>query len=57
MDKLFFVHKNWPSDPHVGCLKLPNLAVICEAKLDLIDELDVKFVDEVECEEYANGDL
>ncbi len=48
---------NWPSNPHVGCLKPYNLVVVCEAESDLIDELDAKFVDEVECEEYAVGDL
>jgi hypothetical protein len=31
------------------------LAIVCEEKIDLIDELDAKFMDEVECEEYANG--
>ncbi len=57
MDKFIFVHKNWPFDLHVGCLKPFDLATIYEAKSDLIDELDVEVVDEVECEEYANGDL
>jgi hypothetical protein len=57
LDKLIFVHMNWPSNPHVGCLKPYNLVVVCEAESDLIDELDAKFVDEVECEEYAVGDL
>ncbi len=57
LDKLIFVHENWPSNPHVGCLKPFDLAVICEVKSNLTNELDVKFVDEVECEEYANGHL
>ncbi len=57
MNKLIFVHKNWPFNPHVGCLKPSNLVIVCETQFDLIDELDVKFMDEVECEEYANGDL
>jgi len=57
MNKLIFVHKNWPFNPHVGWLKPSNLVIVCEAKFDLIDELDAKFIDEVEHEEYANGDL
>jgi hypothetical protein len=57
LDKFIFAHKNLPSDLHVGCLKPFDLAVVYEAKSDLIDELDAEFVDEVECEEYANGDL
>jgi hypothetical protein len=57
LDKLIFVHKNWPFDLHVGCLKPSDLATICEAKSDLTKELDVEFVDEVEHEEYADGNL
>jgi len=33
------------------------LVIVYEIKFDLINELDVEFVDEVECEEYAYGDL
>jgi hypothetical protein len=33
------------------------LVVICEVEFDLTNELDAKFVDEVEREEYADGDL
>ncbi len=50
LDNLIFVHKNWPSNPHVGCLKPSNLATICEAEFDLTNELDVEFMDEMECE-------
>ncbi len=57
LDKLIFVHKNWPSNLHVDCLKPFNLTIICEAKFDLTNELDAKFMDVVECKEYANGDL
>jgi len=57
LEKLIFVHKNWPSNPHVGCLKPYNLVVVCEAKSDLINKLDAEFMNEVECEEYAVGDL
>jgi len=57
LDKPIFVHKNWPFNLRVGCLKPSNLAIICETKSDLTKELDVEFVDEVEHEEYANGDL
>jgi hypothetical protein len=46
LEKLFFVHKNWPSNPRVGCLKPYNLVVVCEAKFDLTDK----------CEEYAIKD-
>jgi hypothetical protein len=57
LDKLIFVRKNWPFDFHVGCLKSFDLATICEAEYDSTNELDVEFVDEVEHEEYASGDL
>jgi hypothetical protein len=33
------------------------LVVVYEAESDLINKLDAEFVDEVECEEYAYGDL
>jgi hypothetical protein len=57
MDKLIFFHKNWPFDLCVGCLKPFDLVAIYEAKCDLKNKLDAKFVDEMEHEEYANGDL
>ncbi len=57
LDKLIFVHKNWPFDLRVGCLKSFDLTIVCEAKFDFTKKLDAEFVDEVECEEYANGDL
>ncbi len=57
LDNLIFVHKNWPFDPRVGCLKPYDLATICEAEFDLTNELDAKFMDEMEREEYVDGDL
>jgi len=57
LDKLFFVHKNWPSNIHVGCLKPFELTISFEVEFDLTNELDAKFVDEVEHEEYANWDF
>jgi hypothetical protein len=56
LDKLIFVHKNWPYDPRVGCLKPFELAIICEA-IWLTNELDAWFMDEMECEKYVNGHL
>lgn len=46
------MNNNWLINPCVGCLKLANLASICEIKYDLIEELDVEFVNKVECEEF-----
>ncbi len=57
MDKLIFVNKNQSFDLHVGCLKLFDLATICEAESNLTNELDVEFMDEVKHEEYVDGDL
>ncbi len=57
LEKLIFVHKNWPSNPHIGCLKPFDLTIICEVKSNLTNELNAEFVDEVEREEYADGDL
>jgi hypothetical protein len=33
------------------------LVVVYEAESNLINKFDVEFMDEVECEEYAYGDL
>jgi hypothetical protein len=33
------------------------MAVVCDAESNLIDELEVKFMDEVECKEYPNANL
>jgi hypothetical protein len=33
------------------------LATTCEAKSNFMQELDVEFMDEVECEESPNGDF
>jgi hypothetical protein len=57
LDKLIFVHKNWPSNLHVGCLKPFELTISFEVEFGLTNELDAKFVDEVEREEYANWDF
>jgi hypothetical protein len=46
LDKLIFVNKNWPSNPHVGC----PLASTCEVVSNIIEELDVEFEHKVECE-------
>jgi len=57
LDKLIFVHKNWPSNLHVGCIKQFDLTINFEIKFDLTNELDTKFMDEVEREKYVDGDL
>jgi hypothetical protein len=33
------------------------LATTCEAKSNFMQELDVEFMDEVECKEFPNGDF
>ncbi len=57
LNKLNFVNKNWLFDPRVGCLKLFDIAVVCDAKSNLTDELEAKFMDEVEGKEYSNENL
>jgi hypothetical protein len=37
------LNKNSPFDSRIGYLKPTNLASLCEAKLDLIEELEVEF--------------
>ncbi len=54
LDKLMFVNENWPNDLCVGCLKLTNLASICEVQFNLTKELDTEFVDVIECETFSN---
>jgi hypothetical protein len=49
-----FLCNKWLTNPCVGCWKLANLASICEIKYDLIEELDVEFVNKVEREEFID---
>jgi hypothetical protein len=49
-----FVNKNCPNDLRVGCLKLTNLASICELEFNLTKELDTEFVDVIKCELFSN---
>lgn len=51
------MNKNWLFDPCVGCLKLSKMAVVCDAKSNLIDELEAEFMDEMERKEYPNANL
>lgn len=46
--------QNWPSNPWVECLEPMDFAITCEVELVLIDELDAKFKDEVEHEEFLD---
>ncbi len=56
-NNLIFVNKNWPSNPRVGCPKFLNFAFTCEAKSNLMKNLDVKFEHEVECEEFPKAQM
>jgi hypothetical protein len=47
VDKLIFVHKNWPSNPQIGCLKHIDVTFACEAKFDLMAKLKVEFENQV----------
>jgi hypothetical protein len=51
---MIFVNKNWPIDPRVGCFKPFNLVGACKVKSDLTKELDAKFEEGVEQEEFLN---
>jgi hypothetical protein len=42
MDKLIFVHKNWPFDPRIDCLKQIDVASTCEVESDLMAKLEVE---------------
>jgi hypothetical protein len=44
---------NWPNDGHE--LEPTNFVNDCEVKLVLRKKVDVKFEDEVECEEFSNA--
>ncbi len=50
MDKLIFINKNWPSDPHIRLLKPTNFAFACEIKSKLMAQLEAKFEDEIKDE-------
>lgn len=49
LDKLIFVSKNWPSNPHVRCPPKNYFASTCEVVSNIIEELDVEFEHKVEC--------
>lgn len=55
LDNLICVNKNWPHDPYVRCPKVFDFTFACEAELDLIEELDVEFTNEVQCEEFSKA--
>ncbi len=58
IENLFFVTKNWQIDLCIGCLKHLDLVSTCEAKSNLIDELEVEFEDGMECEGFPKvGDM
>jgi hypothetical protein len=42
MDKLIFVHKNWPFDPQIDYLKQIDVAFTCETEFDLMVELEAE---------------
>jgi hypothetical protein len=50
IDKLIFVHKQWPSNLRIGCLKHIDVAFTCEAKFDLMAKLELEFEDQVDNE-------
>jgi len=50
MDKLTFVHKNWPFDSHIGCLKHIGVTSACEVEFNLMVKLEVDFEDQVDNE-------
>jgi hypothetical protein len=51
VDKLIFFHKNWPSNPHIGCLKQIDVAFACEAESNLMAKLEVEFENQVNNED------
>jgi hypothetical protein len=56
MDKLIFVHINWQFDMWIGCLKPIDVAFACEAKSDLVVELEVEFENQVNNEFFLDLD-
>ncbi len=55
LNKLIFVNKNWPFNPSIGCLEPSNLTKkLCDIKSNFMEQVDVKFVDKMECENVLN---
>jgi hypothetical protein len=54
VDKLIFINKNWTSNLWIGSLKPTNFAFACEVVLKLMVELEAKFENEVEGEDFSN---
>jgi hypothetical protein len=52
LHKLIFVNKNWPTYLFVHFLNHVDLVSACEAKFDLINDLEVEFENKAECEEF-----
>jgi hypothetical protein len=50
MDKLIFVHQNWPSNSHISYLKPIDVAFAC----DLMVELEIEFENQVNNENYLD---
>jgi hypothetical protein len=50
MDKLTFVHKNWPFDSQISYLKHIDVASTCEVESYLMVELEVVFENQVDDE-------
>ncbi len=40
MEKIFFVNKNWPNDPNIGCKSSSSLVYLIETNVDLEEELE-----------------
>ncbi len=51
MDKLIFVHKNWPYDPLITYLKHIDVTYACGVKFDLMAKLEVEFEDQIDNED------
>jgi hypothetical protein len=56
MDKFVFVHKNWQFDLWIGCLKPIDVASTCEAKSNLVVELEVEFENQISNEDFLDLD-
>jgi hypothetical protein len=54
VDKFIFINKNWLSNLWIGSLKPTNFAFACEMESKLMVELEAKFENEVEGEDFAN---
>jgi hypothetical protein len=54
LNKLIFINKSGPFDPQATCFKPIDFIITCKVELDLVMELEEKFQNAMEREDFPN---